>query len=188
MADVETCNIAGCSVYGVQQVQYRVNGSERCDYARTLAAISLTRAASIEDDVGAITYLLRLRMKKIEDLGAAMAAVEKALIATDGEGAKVTDKLGSYYDQHLAGPINTLVACGVEISASIRNSNMTRGDLQKVETRAKYVLDKEQNELQQDSLSVQNMISKRDSAYSNASSLMKKVYDDMTELIRKIGG
>ena len=187
MADVETCKIPGCSVYGVQQVQYRVNGSEKCDYAYTLAAISLTRATSIEGEVGAITYLLRLRMKKVEDLGNAMAAIEKALVATDGEKAKITDKIGSYYS-NIEGAINTLIACGVEISTSICNSDMTRGDLQKIETRAKYVLDREQNEVQQDSLSVQNMISKRDSAFSNASSLMKKVYDDMTDLICKIGG
>lgn len=177
MAEVVTRNIAGCSVYGVQQVQYTVDGSERYDFGRTLAAISLSRAAAIEEQSVALSWLLKLSMKKVEELGNAMAEISRTLSALDPEDVTMTTKI-TFPESAMA----------ILRKYDVPTNGSTRGDLTMIQSKLKYAIDKEQNELQQDNISVQNMVSKRDEAYEQASSLMKKVYDDMGEQINKIGG
>lgn len=176
MADIIANNIPGCTVYGVQQMTYTVEGVAGRDYGRALAAISLTRAASIERQAQALTGVARLRQKKVEELGNALAEVS-AKLANAGSDAKVTD------DATLPAS-----AASVFIRYGVKSTCKTRGDLMKIQSDAKYALDTESNNLQQTMLSVQNMMTKRDQAFSSASSLMKKVGDGVARLINEMGG
>ena len=56
----------------------------------------------------------------------------------------------------------------------------------KLQTNVQYALDKEDNYLQQDLVSLQSYFSKRDQALSMAASLVKKVNNTMTSGIRAI--
>ena len=58
--------------------------------------------------------------------------------------------------------------------------------MQTLQTDAQYELDKEDNFLQQDMVSLQSYFSKRDQALSMAASLVKKVNNTMTSGIRAI--
>ena len=51
---------------------------------------------------------------------------------------------------------------------------MTRANLMKGQNEIQHALDTEDNELQQDSVTLQGLLSKRDSAYSTASNIVKK--------------
>ena len=59
-------------------------------------------------------------------------------------------------------------------------------DVQTLQTNVQYELDKEDNYLQQDLVSVQSYFSKRDQALSMAASLVRKVNNTMTSGIRAI--
>ena len=56
--------------------------------------------------------------------------------------------------------------------------------MQKAQANTQYAMDKEDNYLQQDMVSVQSYFSKRDQALSMAASLVKKVNRTMTSGIR----
>ena len=58
--------------------------------------------------------------------------------------------------------------------------------MSKLQTDTQYALDKEDNYLQQDMVSLQSYFSKRDQALSMAASLVKKVNNTMSSGIRAI--
>jgi hypothetical protein len=51
---------------------------------------------------------------------------------------------------------------------------MTRGDLMRSQDDIQYALDVEDNNLQQDMVSLQGLVSKRDSAFSTAARIVSK--------------
>ena len=63
---------------------------------------------------------------------------------------------------------------------------VSKGNSSKVQTDVQYEMDKEDNYLQQDLVSVQSYFSKRDQALSTATSLVKKVNNTMTTGVRSI--
>jgi hypothetical protein len=54
---------------------------------------------------------------------------------------------------------------------------MTRGDLMRSQDDIQYKLDVEDNNLQQDMVSLQSFVSKRDSAFSTASKIISKAHN-----------
>ena len=53
-------------------------------------------------------------------------------------------------------------------------NKIKRGDAMKVQNNVRYALDVEDNNLQQDTVSLQSLLTKRDNAFSNASKIVKK--------------
>ena len=51
---------------------------------------------------------------------------------------------------------------------------MTRADIMKGQNEIQYAMDTEDNNLQQDTVTLQSLLSKRDSAFSTASRIVKK--------------
>ena len=157
---IEANNIAGLKVYGQQQVDYTVEGVAGCDFGHAVARASLLRAVSVEGATAALADVVRERERKLTDIGEALSMIAEAA-------AHFTPK--SKTDDSTSSP-GLATAKDILDRYGIDTSN----------------LDKEDNYLQQDLVSLQSYFSKRDQALSMAASLVKKVNNTMTSGIRAI--
>ena len=66
-------------------------------------------------------------------------------------------------------------------------NTMKLGNLQKAQTSLQYAIDREDNDIQQDIVTLQSYISKRDNAYSNAAKVVKKANNAASSTIGNIG-
>ena len=75
---IVTNQIPGASVYGVEQHSYTVDGVAGKDYAAAISAASFKEAVAIEQALSAYSEVVRQRIRKLEDLGTAMAILNEA--------------------------------------------------------------------------------------------------------------
>ena len=85
MALVESVPIAGCSVYGVQQKDYTVEGVQNCDYVKAASIVMFHEANAIEAEASAYAAALKARQKKLDELGAALSAIVKAVASMNAK-------------------------------------------------------------------------------------------------------
>ena len=185
-------DIAGLKVYGQQQVDYTVNGEAGCDFGAAVARASMQRAVSVESATSALADVVRARERKLTEIGEALAYVAAAA-ANFTSKSKTDDSTSS---PGLATAKDILDRYGIDTSNIVVVDLSTLGAgrigaiqnqyVGKLQTNVQYALDKEDNYLQQDLVSVQSYFSKRDQALSVAASLVKKVNNTMTSGIRAI--
>ena len=188
---IEQNPIAGASVYGVEQYSYTVNGVAGKDYAAALSAASFKEAVAIEQALSAYSEVVRQRMRKLDDLGTAMAILNEAyatLKTKEQESGDTTANMVS-----LATARDKAALYGVTINmtdatiAGIRFCYTTRRNLMNAQNAVQYAIDKEDNELKQDTVSLNSYVSKRDNSFSTASKLVKKALDASGSTIGNIG-
>ena len=190
---IEPTQIAGASVYGVPQMSYSVDGVAGKDYAAALAAASFKEAVSIEQALSAYSEVVRQRMRKLDDLGTVMAILNEAyatLKTKDMESGDTTDNMPSLADAKA-----TAAKYGVSISITeidlgglgVKLCYTTRRDLMNAQNAVQYAIDKEDNELKQDTVSLNSYVSKRDNSFSTASKLVRKALDASGSTIGNIG-
>ena len=188
---IEQNPIAGASVYGVEQYSYTVNGVAGKDYAAALSAASFKEAVAIEQALSAYSEVVRQRMRKLDDLGTVMAILNEAyatLKTKDHESGDTTSNMVS-----LATARDKAALYGVTINmtdatiAGIRFCYTTRRDLMNAQNAVQYAIDKEDNELKQDTVSLNSYVSKRDNSFSTASKLVRKALDASGSTIGNIG-
>ena len=193
MADfIQANNIAGLKVYGQQQVDYTVNGEAGCDFGAAVARASMQRAVSVESATSALANVVRARERKLTEIGEALAYVAAAA-ANFTSKSKTDDSTSS---PGLATAKDILDRYGIDTSNIVVVDLSTLGAgrigaiqnqyVGKLQTDTQYALDKEDNYLQQDMVSLQSYFSKRDQALSMAASLVKKVNNTMSSGIRAI--
>ena len=193
MADfIQANNITGLKVYGQQQVDYTVEGVAGCDFGHAVARASLLRAVSVEGATAALADVVRERERKLTEIGEALAYVAAAA-ANFTSKSKTDDSTSS---PGLATAKDILDRYGIDTSNIVVVDLSTLGAgrigaiqnqyVGKLQTNVQYALDKEDNYLQQDLVSLQSYFSKRDQALSMAASLVKKVNNTMTSGIRAI--
>ena len=175
--------ITGGSVYGVTQVEYTIVGESGKNFIDAAILASFMQATAIEESTSSYAKVVAARQKKIDELSAALAYIAKANGSLDSKDAKSTDKVtvdnAGYVQQ---------IAAKYEISLTWESgSQMTRGNIQKAQTDFQYAIDREDNDIQQDIVTLQSYITKRDNAYSNASKLVKKANQAATATIKNIG-
>ena len=198
MADfIQANNITGLKVYGQQQVDYTVNGEAGCDFGAAVARASMQRAVSVESATSALADVVRARERKLTEIGEALAYVAAAAAnftsksktddSTSTTGLVTAKEILDRYN------IDTSHISIHDVIVAIGNPNVTQrvGSIQnqyvsKLQTDTQYALDKEDNYLQQDMVSLQSYFSKRDQALSMAASLVKKVNNTMSSGIRAI--
>ena len=190
MANLITADkIEGASVYGVAQMGYTVDGVSGRDYAAALAAASFKESVAIERALSGYAEVVRQRERKLEDLGEVLAALNAAastLKVKDTESGDKTDALAVLYDaQSLASKYGISLAWS---SVSDGKMQMTRANVYKAQNEVQYALDKEDNDLKQDLVSLNSYMSKRDNAFSAASKLVKKAANAADATIGNIGG
>ena len=190
---IEQNPIAGASVYGVEQYSYTVNGVAGKDYAAALSAASFKEAVAIEKALSAYSEVVRQRMRKLDDLGTAMAILNEAyatLKTKEQESGDTTANMVS-----LATARDKAALYGVTINMTdytipqlgIRMCYTTRRNLMNAQNAVQYAIDKEDNELKQDTVSLNSYVSKRDNSFSTASKLVRKALDASGSTIGNIG-
>ena len=193
MADlIEPNRIPGAAVYGVEQYSYTVDGVSGKDYAAALSVASFKEAVSIEKALGAYSEVVRQRIRKIDDLGGVMAILNTAyatLKTKEQESGDTTDNM-----PELSTARNTAALYGVTInlnadldSAGVTICNMTRRQVMNAQNAVQYAIDREDNELKQDTVSLNSYVSKRDNSFSTASKLVKKALNASASTIGSIG-
>ena len=193
MADfIQANDTTGLKVYGQQQVDYTVNGEAGCDFGAAVARASMQRAVSVESATSALADVVRARERKLTEIGEALAYVAAAA-ANFTSKSKTDDSTSS---PGLATAKDILDRYGIDTSNIVVVDLSTLGAgrigaiqnqyVGKLQTDTQYALDKEDNYLQQDMVSVQSYFSKRDQALSMAASLVKKVNNTMTSGVRAI--
>ena len=190
---IVTNQIPGASVYGVEQHSYTVDGVAGKDYAAALSAASFKEAVAIEQALSAYSEVVRQRIRKLEDLGTAMAILNEAyatLKTKEQESGDTTDNMPSLADAR-----DIAARYGVTINMTdytipqlgIRICYTTRRDLMNGQNAVQYAIDREDNELKKDTVSLNSYVSKRDNSFSTATKLVKKALDASGAAIGNIG-
>ena len=176
--------ISGASVYGVEQYSYTVEGVAGKDYAAALTAASFKEAVAIEQALSAYSEVVRQRMRKIEELGDVMSYLNAAA-------ARLTVKDKTSDDQanveNGAWVNATALKYGITLVFVQNTSNMTRRSIYNGQNAVQYAIDREDNDLKQDTVSLNSYVSKRDNSFSTASKLVKKALDAASSTIGNIG-
>ena len=187
MATIEMHRIAGADVYGVEQYAYAVDGVENRDYSAALAAAAFKQAAAVEAELDALTVMVRARQQKLNDLNNVLTTVVRALATVDTEGdegaSEKSDKIDALRDaKELARTYQiTIRLVGDD------DNQITYGDGQTAMAEIKHSSDLESNAMQQDVVTLQNLISKRDSTYQTLISLVKRSLNASTTTIKGLG-
>ncbi len=184
---IETNPIEGFKVYGQQMVEYTVDGVDGRDFSSAIAIASLAEASAIEVEADAYAAVLRTRQRKLSELGDALSTIAKALATMKtGSGQQSKDK--SDADDNLIQAQSILNKYGV-YNLSLEDGNkVTRGVAEKARSNTEYYIDTEDNDLQQDLITMQGLISKRDNSFTTAARVLKKANSTGSTIIRSIGG
>ena len=174
--------ISDNSVYGITQVEYTVDGESGQNFANAVTIAAFKVATAIEDSASAFSAVVKARQRKLDKLGEVLACFDDANANLSTKN-KSTDKADV---KNYTSVKSILDYYGIEIKGLA--SSMVRGDLQKAQTEVQYQIDKEDNVLQQDMVSMQSFMSKRDNAYSTASKIVKKSNRAASSTIGNIGG
>lgn len=172
MADlIQTNEIEGFKVYGQQMVEYTVDGIDGKSYSGAVIKAALAHTSAMEHAANGLAALLRARQQKLEDLGTALSVVVKAIDSMRVKKQKSSDESDS--DSALARVRNTLAKYGISLNVSDSNK-VTRETASTARYDIQYAMDNEDNDLQQDMITMQSIMGKRDNAFSTASKLLKK--------------
>ncbi len=187
---IETNAISGFKVYGQQMVEYSVDGTNGKDFASAIALASLSESTAIEVEADAFAAVVRRRQRKISELGDALAILSQA-ISTMKTGSGQTSSDTSDSIQALKTAQTYLDRYGLSLPLSINDSMniciVTRGNAERARANTEYAIDMEDNDMQQDMITLQGLISKRDNSFSTASKVLKKVSSTTTSIIKSIG-
>jgi hypothetical protein len=186
MAMIETRVIDGAAVYGVEQCSYIVDGAEDRDYTAALAAAAFKQAAAVEVQLDSMNAVVRTRQTKITELNNGLTTLVRAsaTIKTDGSSSDKSDKIDELRD--VAEIVRKYQIQDFSLTGDDGNQ-ITRGVAQKVCSNFKHAIDLEGNSLQQDTVTLQNLIQKRDSTYQTLVSLVKKSLNAGAATIKSLG-
>ena len=180
---IQTNVIEGGAVYGVPQASYTVDGDAGKDYSAALTAAALKQSTSIEAAASSYASIVKARARKVEDLGQVMAHLSEAFAnlkvkdAAPGDTATVSN--GAWVN-------GTASKYGITLIFQENTANMTRKNIMKGQNEVQYAIDTEDNNLQQDMVALQGLLSKRDNAFSSASRIVRKSDDAASSVIHNI--
>ena len=181
---IQPTEIAGGAIYGVRQMSYTVDGVSGQDYGSSIAAAAFKESVAIEASASAYMEVVRQREKKVSDLGDVLAVLAKAIATMDPK-SNATDKK-SDGDSRLVTAQSVCAKYGLTLSLTDGNK-ITFKNAQTAQTNVQYAIDKEDNTLQQDLITLRSYISKRDNAYSMAARIVDKANKAASKTIGNIG-
>ena len=177
---IDAVEIAGAAVYGVRQVSYTVGGAAGKDYGAALTAAVFRESSAIEATMNSYATVVRQRTRKLDDLGVLMANINYAIGNLKTKDTESSDKAA------LANGTQAItIARRYGISGI--TTTMTRANLYKKQNEVQYAMDREDNDLKQDMVALNSLMSKRDNAFSNAARIIKKVNNAASNTISNIG-
>ena len=190
MALVESVPIEGLSVYGIRQKSYTVEGVEGCDYAKAASIAMFQEANAIEAETSAYAAVLEARQKKLDELGWALSVIVEAVASMKTKKQKSTDLSAADADLKTASQILDRYRRddNADLKLPVNGDNkVQRGDATSAQSALQYEIDYETNDMQQDMVTMQSLVSKRDNAFSTAASLVQKINSTASTLIGNIG-
>jgi hypothetical protein len=184
---IETRVIDGADVYGVPQDEYVLDGKAGHDYTDALAAAAFRQSTAVEADLTAMGAVVRARQTKLNELDVAMCTIAYAIGTlpdpNHGDSSDLSDKIDALMDAR-----DVARKYGITISLAGDSGNqIKRAEAQTASANLQHEMDLESNALQQDNVSLQNMISKRDSTYQTAMSVVKKSLNVTKTLVKALG-
>lgn len=187
---------AGVSVYGVAQNAYFVEeagGRAATDYDLAIVAASLRRSTSIEASMSAASDIVRIKQRKLQDMTDLLALLTQARANLKTKNPDVSD-VGSAPGLKAKAEL-VKANYGVDIYYWGDKHHVPRGDdgITRECVEGAFVvlqseIDKTDNQLQQDMLTLQSWMSKRDESYRSAAKAMKKILGTSKATIGNIGG
>lgn len=174
---ITTAEIPGGAVYGVSQKMYVVDGVAGQDFTAALSAAAFREATAIEAATASYADVVRERTRKCEDLGEVLAALAKAVASMPTKSQKSDDKSEQSAEIYNAQAIAKQYGFDLPFAKSDetnKTASITRADAYRLQNDVQYALDTEDNELQQDAVALQSLVSKRDNAFSTAAKLVRK--------------
>ncbi len=190
---IETQPISGFKIYGQQMFDYITEATSARDFGTAIAIASLAEASAIEVETIAYGSVLRARQKKLSDLGNALAIISKAIASMNrGDEPQSSDK--SDADSELRTASGLLTYYGIfdkngNISLPVDKDNkVDREHAETSRTNTEYAMDLEDNDMQQDMITLQGLMSKRDNSFSTAAKILRKVDSTGASIINSIGG
>ena len=197
---IETTAISGFKVYGQQMVDYTVQGETHQNFAKAVAVAAFAQSSAIEKEALAFNEVIRARQRKLEEMGDAVAKLARDIANMDADSPESDDTYpdDNGYDPELRSIKAVLERYGVSLPLDdrtipivfdivIRICCVTRADAERAKANAEYAMDKEDNDLQQDMVTLQGLISKRDQAYSTAAKIVKKFDSTGDSIISSLG-
>lgn len=179
---------AGVSVYGVAQNAYSVREGgalKATTYDMAIATASLQRSFSIESAMSAATAIVRIKQEKMAVLSDLLALLTQGRAALPTESPKPTD---SVTVEGLSAKAELLkTKYGIEVVVGTNNA-ATRENIEKGTVVVQSAIDETDNQLQQDMLTLQNWVSKRDESFRSATKALKTVLGTGSAIINNIGG
>jgi len=187
---IEARVIDGLDIYGVPQNEYVVDGKAGHDYTDALTAAAFKQSAAVEADLTAVGAVVRTRQTKLNELNQALSTIAYAIgtlpISTTShpaDSSDLSDKIDALMDAR-----DLARKYGIAISLAGDSGNqIQRHEAQTASANLQHAMDLESNALQQDNVSLQNMISKRDSTYQTAMSVVKKSLNVGKTLVKALG-
>ena len=195
---IQANEIAGASVYGVAQMSYTVDGVSDQDYATALTAAAFRESTAIEKAASSYMAVVRQRQKKVSELGDVLAALAVALgtmKADKKNGPSKNDPSATSWQMDVALGNAKTICARYNLSINVKETHdsdgwlryyMTRGDVMTSQNEIQYELDMEDNNLQQDMVSLQGFVSKRDAAFSTAAKIVAKSHNAADSTIGNI--
>jgi len=186
----------GVRVFGVDQCEYAFNGVRDKTLGQAMGLAGLFRAVAIEQGINGYTALLNRRLKKLDDLKEALAVIagtragwdaitgtEDAYYTSTPIGFNFTDKI------HDASAFADILAqYGITTGGWDGSGQIIPADLDIIKSDVEYRIEREDNDMQCDMTTLQNYVSKRDSAYSSAEKFQKKCDDSISSQMKYILG
>ena len=179
---IQTNVISGASVYGVPQMSYTVDGDSGKDYTAALTAAAFRQATAIEVAASSYMVVVRQRQTKVTELGDVLATLAVAIGSMRTKNAEPGDHSATSWQMDRAFETALSICNKYGISLNVKQKKvdnvlrnyMTREDVMRSQDAIQYELDVEDNNLQQDMVSLQGFVSKRDSSCSTAQKIVSK--------------
>lgn len=175
----------GWAPFGLEQVAYQLPGSSRTlDFEQLVAAMAVGRSAQLEREAQVQAMQVRTRNEAIEMLGEVLAEVNRCLETL----AQKKDAPDTVANSKLYECKQILVKLGVKSYIVTTNTlgGLNKGNAQKQQAELVYAIDMQDNDLQQDIISMQSLLNKRDDAYATASKLSTRVSDARSQTLENI--
>lgn len=205
MSHTITPQQTGVSVYGVPQVAYNMAGATGLDFGSVVAKVTLRQAAIVDAQTSVVTSAVRLRQKQLEAMGNGLAIIDSILTRFKQKDAGSDDKvtLGKAEAKQLLDAKNALEKFGYTLDVGYtpehteekccasdkdipESWSITRAVTMRAQSKVQEMIDTEDNNLQQDMISVQGFMQKRDKAFDGATDIVKKYEGTGGNIIKTI--
>ena len=179
---IERKPIAGELVLGLQQYEYAVDG-ETCTFDEALHRAELSNVVAVQDAALAVSRSLRLRMRKLDDLGYVLSVLSRGMTYIADE--KTDD---TYSDAELSKVVE--IAAGYDLDLGIRQSggvwSITKGEISRAMTIVQQAINTENNSLAMTNQALDNFMTAKSTADQRVTSIVSRIMDGAKDIIKNV--